>query len=142
MAAHHRVLVDRQPVVGLGALEVQQPHPHAPSLAPLEDFHLDPVHQHPVEGPVGAHQRGTPGLGYLAESLLEGLAGQAGVEPLYGLPQPPGQQYLAVVFALRAQLAGGDGRAEEHGVPQGAEPLEGGLLDCGLFKICHGLDIL
>ena len=132
-------LVDRQPVVGIGFLEVDDLdlislHP-ALGVAILD---LDAVHQHPVESAVARFQDRALGPRQLAERIVQRRSRQAGVQRGEGIPQPPLQHHLSVVGALRLRRVWRDVGSVDHLPAEGAKPVQRGLLDIGFGEGGHG----
>jgi hypothetical protein len=77
----HGELVDREPVVGVGLVEVENPHLSARNRAVRAAIlHGDPVHEVAMEGAV-AHFHGRAfGTGELAEGVFQSLGGEIRVK--------------------------------------------------------------
>ncbi len=89
LALGHRELVDRQPIVVLGRVEVDHPRLRAsdgPVLATV--FDRDAVDEHAVHGAVALDQGGRVDARQLAARVVQGLRGQGRVEAREGFPQP------------------------------------------------------
>ena len=107
-------LVDRQPVVVVGVVEVEHPRLRPADRAvgrAVLDRHA--VHQQAVDGAVARHQRRPFGARELAEGVVERLGGQRRVELRERVAQPLRQHDLAVVCRARrpARRARSPGRA-------------------------------
>ena len=140
LALRHRELVDGEPVVVGGRVEVDDPRLRPGDravLAPVLD--RDAIDQHPVHRAVALHQRRRIHARELAVGILQRLGRKVGIQAHERLAQPPLQQDVAVVrvAALRAGLARGDVRAVQHRVAQRFEPGEGGVFDDGFRESSH-----
>ncbi len=126
-----RKLVDREPVVVLGIIEVDHARlvtgDGAVGAAVLD---RDAVHEHAVYGTVALQQRRNIGPGELAEGVFQRLGRQVGIEGDQGFAETTLQDHVAVVRvgAFGGGLAGGDVGAVEDCVAEGREPGEGGRL--------------
>ena len=131
-------LVDREPVVGRGPVEVDdlrlRPADGSLGRAVLD---LDAPHQHAVEGAVASREGRALGAGELAEGALEGVGGEVRVQRGEGVAQAMVQHNLPEVVALRRGTLGAD-VGPVGGLPAAvAEPVEGGLLGDGLGDAGH-----
>ena len=83
----HRVLVDDQPVVVIGVLEIHHIHPPA-DHAPIFGFviHLDAVDQQVMKGMVVEQQRRLDRAGDLAQGFFQRILGQGRVDPAQRVP--------------------------------------------------------
>ena len=136
----HRELVDREPVVGVRVVEVDQPRLLAADGsvgAPHLDRHaLDEVAMQP---PVLGDQRWRLRVAQLGEDLGAGLGGQGRIEPGDGGAQAVEKQHLAVVLALGRAAVGADVEAVRRGVAKLGEPRERGFLDVALGDGAYGV---
>ena len=106
---HHGELVDRQPVVVGGVVEVNDAGlVAAHRAAGIAVFHRHAVHGHAMERAVAGFQRGSLRAGQLAEGVVQGVGGQVGVEAGEGVTQALRQDDLAVIGAFGIRRAGGD----------------------------------
>ena len=115
----HRVLVHRQPVVGVHIVEVDQPgdiSADAPVLAGDLDRHA--LDQIPMEPAVLLDEQGGLGLLYLAQYLLQRLGRQVRVEPFECFVEARGQQHLVVADTLGRGAIRGNVRPVQHRVPE------------------------
>ncbi len=111
-------LVDRQPVVVLGLVEVDHPRLRAGDRAvrpAVLDRHA--VHQQPVHRAVVRHQRRPVGVGELAERLLPRRRRQPRIQPLQRRLQPSPQQHLVRRRPFGQRFAGCDIRPKYDVVP-------------------------
>ena len=130
-------LVDREPVVVVGALEVDHTRLRAGDravLAPVLDG--DAVHQHAMKSAVAFDAAMAHRSHELPEGVLQRLARQVRVEGFKSAAQPGFENRVTVawIYALRATLAGGDVGTVKHGVAKSAEPFERGLFDDGFAE--------
>ena len=122
-------LVDGQPVVVVGIVEVDHPRLRAADRAVGRAvLHRHAVHEQAMHRAVARRQLRAFGPRELAEGVVERLGGQTAVEPRQRVAQPLRQHDLAVVAALRGRLAGRDLRAVPDRPADALEPGEGGLL--------------
>ena len=124
-------LVDGEPVVVGGVVEVDKADELAARLAVAHDLDGDALDEERVEGAVGVDEGGGIGLGRLAERLLAGFRGGGGVEAGDGGLEAAGKDDVAVVGALGGGFAGGDVGAVEDLPADLGEPFEGGFFDDG-----------
>jgi hypothetical protein len=114
VAVHHRELVDHQPVVLVGLVEVGQAQVRDLGLAArTRDLHREAVAQQLVERAVVGEQRGRAGVEELPHRLGDGRRRRVGVEVQQRLLQPAAQRHLRIVVALRARLARRDVRPQQ-----------------------------
>ena len=133
-------LVDRQPVVVVRVVEIEDAHQVAAQRAVgAEVFHGHALDQHAVDGMVVGGQGGAVGAGQLAVGFVERGGGHARVETGERVAQAAGQHDLGVVVTFGGRFAGRDGRAELHRVAQVRQPGEGGFFDDGFGEGGHGL---
>jgi len=128
-----RELVDREPVVVLGVVEVDHLCLSAGNRAvgaAVLDGH--PVHEQAMEGTVARLKRRSLRPRELAEGVVERLGRQRGVDPSQRLAQAFGEHDLPIIAPFRRQLAGRDVRAVLDGPTEVFDPGEGGVLDGGL----------
>jgi hypothetical protein len=134
----YRELVDREPVVGVGLVELKDPHLSARDGAVRAAIlHRDPIHQVAMEGTVACFQGRAFGTGELAESVVQGLGGKIRVEGRERLAQAVFQQYLPIVLPLGSQLARCDVGAVLDRVAEAFEPGEGRSFDGGFGESVH-----
>ena len=125
-------LVDRQPVVIVRVVEIQDAHQVAAQRAVgAEVFHGHALDQHAVDGVVVGGQGRAVGAGQLAVGFVERGGGHARVETGERVAQATRQHDLGVVLTFRGRFAGRDGRAELHLVAQARQPGERGFFDDG-----------
>ena len=109
LVLHDGKLVDRHPVVVGGVVEVDDAGlVTAHRAAGIAIFHCHAVHRHAMKSAVAGFQRGPFRAGQLAEGVVQGIGGQAGVEPGEGIAQTLCQYHVTVIGALGARCAGGD----------------------------------
>ena len=95
-------LVDREPVIGVRVLEIDDARLGAPDRAVLRGvFDCDAVYEQAMEGAVAGFQGGACRVGELAEGVVEGGVGEIGVEVGEGVAQPLFQNDLVVAGAFR-----------------------------------------
>ena len=125
-------LVDRQPVVAVGIVEVDDLH-----LRPANGARVRPVlhghtlHQHPVKGAVAGIQRGPLRSDQLAKGILQCVGGQVRVQSGQGIAQAPRQHHFAVIGPLCTRRIGGDVESVSHLPADIRQPFQGDLLDVG-----------
>ena len=139
-------LVDRQPVVGGGIVEVDDSRLRPAHRAAVRAvLHGHAVDQHPVEGAVARLERRPLRPRQLAKGVVQRLGGQTGVQLAEGVPQPPLQHDLPVVTTLGARRIRRDVRPV-HDLPADiAQPVEGRFLNVGFgdgHGVSQGLTIL
>jgi hypothetical protein len=126
----NRELVDREPVVGVGLAEVEDPHLSSGNRAVRAAIlHGDPIHQVTMEGAVARFQGWAFGTGELAEGVVQRLGGEIRVEGGERLAQAVFQHHLPVALPLGGQLARCDVGAVFDRVAEAFEPGEGGIFD-------------
>ena len=131
-------LVDRQPVVGVRVREIDNDRLRAPDRAVLRGIlDCDAIYEQAVEGAVAGFQGGACGAGQLAEGVVEGRAGELGVEVGEGVAQTLFQNDLVVAGAFGGWRVGGDVRAVCDGPADSLQPVEGGLLHFGFGEGGH-----
>jgi hypothetical protein len=114
VALDDRELVDHQPVVLVGLVEVGQAQVRDLGLAArTRDLHREAVAQQLVERAVVGEQRGRAGVEELPHRLGDGRRRRVGVEVQQRLLQPAAQRHLRIVVALRARLARRDVRPQQ-----------------------------
>ena len=134
----HGELVDRQPVVVVGVVEVDHPGLRPGDGAVLAAvLHRDAVHQQPVNGAVAFQQGRGVGARELAVGVLQCLGRQFWIQLRECLSQAAFEDDVAVV---RVGTFGGgfsdrDVRAVEDRVPQCLQPSEGGVFDDGFGEV-------
>ena len=132
-------LVDREPVVGVRVLEIDDARLCAADRAVLRGvFDCDAIYEQAVEGAVAGFQGGAYGAGELAECVIERRGGEFGVEVGEGVAQPLFQDDLSVAGAFGGWRVGGDVRPVCDGPAGGLQPVERGLLDVGFGEGGHG----
>ena len=133
LAVDDSELVDRQPVVVGGVIEVEdgdlRTAKRAPS-GPVLDRHA--VHQHAVKRTVADFQRRAFRPGQLAEGVLQGFGRQGWIQPIQNVAQPRFQNDFAVVGSLRVRRVRGNVGPVGHLPPQAFEPFECGVFDLRL----------
>ena len=119
-------LVDREPVVGRGPLEVDdlrlRPADGALGCAVLD---LDAPDEHAVEGAVASRERRTLGARELAEGALKGVSGKGRVQAREGTAQAALQHDLPVVVAFRAGALRARCRGRRRSASRGAAASRG-----------------
>ena len=136
----HGELVDRQPVIVVRIIEVEDAHQVAAQRAVgPEVFDGHALNDHAVGRVVVGGQRGPVGPRELAVGFVQRGRRHVRVEPRQRVAQPPRQHDLAVVLALRGRFARRDGRPELHGVAQPIQPGQRGLFDDRFGESGHGL---
>ena len=134
----HRVLVDREPIVGVRVVEVDQSGDIAGDASVLAgDLDRHALDQVAVQPAVLFDERGRFGLLDLAQHFVERLGGEVWVEALECFAQAGGQQDLGMAHALRRGAVRGDIRPVPHRVAQRGKPFEGSVLDDRLRKRTH-----
>ena len=137
----HAELVDGQPVVRLGLVEVDHAGLRAadPAVA-VAVFHGHAVHEQPVRGAVLQDQLGALGAEELAEGIVEGFGRQLRIEPRQRVAQPPFEDDLAVVLPLGVGLARRDLGAVDDLPAHAFQPGERRLFDDGFrdAAVAHG----
>jgi len=139
--SHHGELVDRQPVVGAGLVEVDQASLGIAYRAiGAAELHRDSIHQEAVGGPVLLDQRRGIEAEQPADGILQGLGRQAWVEADKGGAEAALQQHVAPVrvAALGSGLAGRQVGAIAGLVAQGRQPAQGSVLHDRLGEGAHG----
>ena len=125
-------LVDREPVVACGIIEVDHPRlcaaDRAISVAVLDGYAID---QQAVQRAVALDQIGTLGPDEVAERIVQRFGGQCWVEPGQRIAQPLRQHDLAVVAPLSRGHVRGDVGAVGHAPAGALQPGQGGLFDDG-----------
>ena len=138
LSLNHRELVHRQPVVGIGVGEIDQPGSitaDAPILPGNLDGHaLDEV---TVQAAVLLDERGGFRLPHLAQHLVQRFGGKVRVEACECLAEPTGQQYLIVAATLRRRTLRADVRSVRHGIAEPGEPFEGSPFNFGFGESGH-----
>ena len=135
----YRILVDRQPVVGVHIVEIDQPGDIAGNAAVLSrDLDRHSLDQVAVQTAVFLNERGRLGLFDLAQDLVERFGGQVRVEAIECVAEAGGQQYLVVAEALGCGAFRGDVGAVPRGVAEGGQPFEGGGLYVALRELHPG----
>ncbi len=130
-------LVDCQPVVVGGVVEVDHPSLRAPDPRAVAVLDVHAFHHHAVEGPVaGLHGRSLR-AGQAPNCIAQRLGGQPRIEPCQRIPQCRGQHHGAVVGSLRRSRLRVDLRPMGDGPAQFAEPAERSGLDVGLGEPGH-----
>ena len=129
VALDHGELVDREPVVVRGRLEVEHLHLRASDRAALVAvLHRDPVHRHAVERAVAGFQGRSFGAGQLAEGIVQRLGGQIRVQAVEGVSHHRREDRVRVARPQRVRSGRHVGSAD-HAVAERPEPVERGLLD-------------
>ena len=133
----HGELVDHEPVVGVGLVEVEHPHLRAADRAAVVAvLHRDAVHHHAVKGAVARFQGRSFGTGQPAHGVVACLGGQAGVQPRHRVPQDGFQNDVPVAGPQRARPRR-HVRPADDAVAQLPEPVERSFLDDGLGHHGH-----
>jgi len=97
----HGQLVDDEPVIACGLVEVQGAHLRSGDRAARPAvLDRDAVRKHPVEGAIAGLQRCALGAGQTAEGILQRFGRQRRVEPCQRLPQPIVENDIGVASAL------------------------------------------
>ena len=134
----HRELVDREPVVVVRVVEIDQPSLVARNGAvAVGDLHVQAVHDHAVKAPVFLDQGRRLHLLELGQNLLADRFRQLRVEPRQRRPQAAPQHDLAEVRPLGARAVGRDLGPEARLVAQVPEPLQPGFLDGGFGETLY-----
>ena len=129
VAVGDRELVDGEPVVGGGSVEVDHFDLGAADAVAVAVLDLDAPDEHAVDGAVAGFEAGAFGLGELAEGALQRVVGQVGVEV--------GERGAEAVFENDLGVVAFDVGAV-GGVPaEVAEMLEGDLFDVGFVEGGH-----
>ena len=123
-------LVDRQPVVGGGVVEVDDMHlrPANASLA-VTMLHSHAADEHPVEGSVAGLKARPFRSGELAIGVVQRIYRQAGIQLGKGVAEPSLQHKLPVVVSLGIGRLGCDVRAVGHLPAEARQPIKRGLFD-------------
>jgi len=133
-AAARSELIDGQPVVAGGVVEVDHPSlraPYPPAVSVLDGHAVD---GHAVERPVaGFHGRPLRPV-QPPRRIVERLGRQFRVEPRQRLPQRRGQHHRAVVGPLRRRRLRVDLRPVDDAPPQLSQPAEGGASTSASFS--------
>ena len=125
-------LVDHQPIVGIGTVEIQQAGTGIDqSVIRRLIFDLDAVDQQLVEGVVVKQQGGLVEARNPVQSIRKRSLRQTGVEAREGGLQAAKQERPAVIVALGVGAIAGQLGTKGIGVAQLLEPVEGSLLDDG-----------
>ena len=138
LSLDHRELVHRQPVVGIGVGEIDQPGRIAADIAVLPgnlDGHA--LNQIAVQAAVLLDEREGLRLPHLAQHVLQRRGGQVRVEACERLAEPTGQQHLIVAAALRRRTFRTDVRSVRHGIAKPGEPFESGVLHLAFGESGH-----
>ena len=132
MVFDHGELVGRRKVIVQRFGKVDQPHPVAALRAFILVAHRHTLCQQAVEGLVVGQQVGRTDALHLLERGLQNRFRHLGVDaPQRGF-QPPCQQHVVVMEALRPLAVRRDVRRIDNAVPQPLEQLKRELLDGGL----------
>ena len=125
-------LVDGEPVVGIGALEVDGPDARSADRAPFVPV-LDgrAFGEQRVELAVAAFEVRAVGCRQPPEGVVQRLGGRLRVERGERMAQPPPQHRVAVVLALRRDGARRDVGPVRRAPAEAGEPPHGGGLDLG-----------
>ena len=95
-------LIDREPVVGCGVLEIDDPCLRAANcLLAAAIFDGDAVHQESMARAIAAHQFGSFQPGQPAEGILQRLGWQIGIETGQHIAQAPLKNDLPVIGPFR-----------------------------------------
>ena len=131
-------LVDRQPVVGVRILEIDNARLRPPDRPVLHGvLDRDAIDEQAMKGAIARLQRGAGRPRQLAQGVLERRGGEFGVQFSQGVAQPPFQNDLPVVGAFRA------GRVRRNIGTVGdspadlIQPIERDLLDVGFVEGSH-----
>lgn len=127
-----RELVDREPVVVLRAIEVDQPRlcPGDGAVKPCV-LHRHSVYEHPVKGAISNLLAGAFDPKDMEKGVFESFGRQVGVQAVEGLPEAFLQNHLTIVVPLSRTLTRGDGGAGNGLVTDSLQPLQDGFLDDG-----------
>lgn len=136
----HRELIDRQPVVVVRRVEVDDPGlcPGDRSvLAPVFDRH--PIDQHSVKNAVALHQRWRVAAQQLAARIVQRLVRQVWIQPHERRAKSPVQHHIAIIriAAFSAGFADRYVRTVQYRIAKRFEPGERGVLDDGFSKLRH-----
>ena len=117
-----RELVDGQPLVGGGLLEVNEADkvPHRLAIALV--LHRHPIHQQAVKCPVGRQQRRGIEIDHLRQRIFTRHQRHGGVEPGNRLPQALAQQHLLELLTPRVIRIGGHIVATLHAIAHLGQP--------------------
>ena len=131
-------LVDRQPVVAGGFVEVDDLHLRPANGAfgrPV--LHRHALHQHPVKGAVSSFQRGPLWSDQLAKGVLKSVCRQVRVDCGQGIAQALGQHYFAIIGSLCARRVRCNVGSVGHLPPDIRQPVQRDLLDIGFGECGH-----
>ena len=131
------VLVDDQPLVGIGVLEVDELHPIAQGLPVSLHLYRHSVRQPSVELPVRLHETGSVAVDYLAGSILQDGIWDGGIDAPQCTQEAILEHDLLVGCPLLVRPGWGDVRTEKTQIAQFLEPVETGLLCHVLVDECH-----
>ncbi len=139
VGAYESELVDRQPVVAVRLVEINQPHGPPSDLPVLTNLDRHAVDEMAVEAPVVEQGRGGVRAAKDADSLVDGGRAQGRIDPLQCRPKTPDQKNLAEVGTLGRLGIWRDLTALHGVITQVAQPRQEGFLeDCFPTQVVHG----
>ena len=134
-----RELVDREPVVFLRLIEIDQPYPVAFDCAigaPV--LYLHAVHEHLTECPVVANERWGTGMQVFFQNCFLSICRDIRVEVCDCCCEPVFQDHVMPAVPFSVGFAGGNVRTEKGCVAELPESCEGVLFDMGFGKAGGG----
>jgi len=138
----HRELVDGEPVVVLGIVEVDQPGFVAADAAVFaRDFHVHALDDHPVQAAVLLHERGRLGLLDLLDHLLQHVRREVRVEPGQGRPETVEEDHVGIARPLRGTAVRGDVGAMQDAIAEVLQPGEHRIFNVRLGEFGHPLTL-
>jgi len=132
-------LIDSEPVVRVRIREVHNPNLVVDDAISLPIFDRDAVHQVAVKDAIVLKQGRRFRSENAPDGLFPSLGRDAGVDLRDRLAQPVHEHDVGVARAFLRGTTEGDVRAEQDGIADFPEPLQGGLFDFGFceHKRCH-----
>ncbi len=125
-----RELIDRQPVVVLQPVEVDQPGlVTADAAVRAGDLDIHALDDQPVQATVFLDERRCCGLPDLLDHLRQGLGGQVRVDPRQGGAQPVVEDDVAIARPLRGRAVRGDSGPRQDGITEIRQPGQRGRFD-------------